>query len=102
MTMTATVLRVNPGSLLVRNEANGEEVLVNTRSANRFSPGDRVRITHRGQMTFSIPPQITATSIQRLGGAPAPPPRPTPPQSALSEMRAIVLQRGNKDRKSVV
>lgn len=86
MTITATVLEVNPNSLLVRNEANDEEVLVFTRNASQYSVGDRIIITFNGQMTFSIPPQITATSIQRLSAA--------PPTSQPSEMRAEVLQRG--------
>lgn len=91
MTMTATVIQVGPQSLLVRNEENNEEVLVNFRNSNRFSVGDRIRITFNGQMTFSIPPQITATSIQRLGSiSPAPP----SPQLRPSEMRAVVLQTG--------
>lgn len=86
MIMNATVLRVDRQSLLVRDDATGEEVLVFTPNANRFSVGDRVRIIHSGQMTLSIPPQITAISIQRLGSTPS---RPTP-----SQMRAVVLQRG--------
>lgn len=85
MVMTATVTEVNPQSLLVRNEETGEVVLVIFRDANRFSVGDRVRITYNGQMTFSIPPQITATAIQRLSPALRPTPR---------EVRAVVLQRG--------
>ena len=84
MTMTATVIRVNRQSLLVRDEETGEEVLVNVRNTSDFSVGDRVRITYNGQMTFSIPPQITAISIQRI---PA-------PQPSQREMRAIVLQAG--------
>lgn len=86
MTMTATVLEVNPRSLLVRNEANGEEVLVLTNNASQYSVGDRIRITFNGQMTFSIPPQISAQSIQRLN--------PAPPSSGSSEMRAEITQRG--------
>lgn len=85
MTMTATVLRVEPQRLLVRDEENGQEVLVLFRNANRFSSGDRIRITFNGQMTFSIPPQITAISIERLRNDP----RPTP-----SRMNAVVLQTG--------
>lgn len=83
MVMIATVNRVNRQSLLVTNEQNGEEVLVYFRNAGAFSPGDRISITFNGQMTFSIPPQITATSIQRMGR-----------ESAPSQMRAVVLQRG--------
>lgn len=87
MNMFATVLQVDSQSLLVRDEATGEEVLVFFPNASRFSVGDRVRITHNGQMTLSIPPQITATAIERL--------RPTTPAPSVpSQMRAIVLQRG--------
>jgi len=88
MIMTATVIRVDSGSLLVRDLRNGMEVLVFFRNARRFSPGDRVRITYNGAMTSSIPPQITATSIQRIQGA-APPPPPSRP----TETRATILQR---------
>lgn len=84
MNMTATVLQADRQSLLVRNE-EAEEVRVNYRNANNFSVGDRIRITFNGQMTFSIPPQITATSIERLRPAPQPVP---------SEVRAVVIQRG--------
>lgn len=88
MAMNATVIRSNRQSLLVRNEANGEEVMVFFRNANAFSPGDRIRIIFNGQMTMSIPPQISAISIQRLRPAP-PSPHPSPRQ-----MRAVVLQSG--------
>lgn len=87
MNMTATVLRVNPQSLLVRDESNGQEVLVLFRGANTFSSGDRIRITFNGQMTPSIPPQITATAIQRLSPAGSQP-------SGQTEMEAVVLRRG--------
>lgn len=85
MNMTATVIRVEPRSLLVRNEENGEEVLVFYRNAGNYSVGDRIRINFNGQMTLSIPPQITAISIVRL----SPESQPTP-----SEIRAVVLQKG--------
>lgn len=85
MIMIATVIRVDRQSLLVRNEETGEEFLVFFRDADRFSVGDRVRITYNGQVTLSIPPQITATSIQRLGPA---------PQPSQRVMRAVVLQIG--------
>lgn len=84
MVMIAVVTKVNPESLLVRNVANNEEVHVNLRNPSQFSVGDRVRIIFSGQMTRSIPPQITATSIQRIGAAP---PKPEP-----TRIRAIVLQ----------
>lgn len=84
MNMIATVIQVNPRSLLVRDEETGEEVMVFFRNAGSFSVGDRINITFNGQMTLSIPPQITATSIQILN--------PIPP--IASEIRAVVLQRG--------
>jgi len=87
MIITATVIRVNSGSLLVRDVSNGMEILVFFRDTRRFSPGNLVRITYNGQMTHSIPPQITATSIQRIQGS------TQPPQSTPSETRATVLQR---------
>ena len=85
MNMTAIIIRVDQRSLLVRNEETSEEVLVIYRSANNFSVGERVRITYNGRMTFSIPPQITATSIERLRPVPQPEP---------SEIRVEVIQRG--------
>jgi len=91
MIMIATVLQVDSRSLLVRDSATGDEVLVLFSGANRFSVGDRVRISYSGEMTFSIPPQITAISIQRIQGA-VPPPAPQP-QPSPTEMRAVVLQR---------
>lgn len=87
MYMNATVLRVNTGNLLVRDLKNHQEVLVHYRNTRGFSPGNHIRIEFNGQMTPSIPPQITAISIQVIRD-PAP-----PPQSRPSEVRAIVLQR---------
>lgn len=87
MTINATVLRVFDDRLLVRDLSNNEEIMVNFRNARRFSPGDFVKITFNGQMTPSIPPQIAATSIQRIE-------RPvTPPPSTSSELRAVVIQK---------
>lgn len=86
MIMNATVLRTNAGSLLVRDMATGNEVMVFFNNARAFSPGDRIRITFSGAMTHSIPPQITATAIQRVQ---------TPPTTAPSQTqirRAVVLQ----------
>jgi len=90
MTVDAIVLEIRNNRLLVRDLSNNQEILVNTRNARRFSPDDLIRITSNGQMTFSIPPQITAISIQRIQ-------RPTPPTpSTSSELRATVVQiRGN-------
>jgi len=87
MTIDATVLEVYNDRLLVRDLSNNQEIMVYSRDARSFSPGNIIRIIFNGQMTLSIPPQITAISIQRI-------PRPvTPPPSASSELRATVIQR---------
>lgn len=88
MILNATVLETSRNNLLVRDAATGEEILVHTPNAQFFSPGDTVRIVFDGRMTLSIPPQITATSIQRTGGGGTP--------SGASEMRAVILQKGNR------
>ena len=66
-TMTATVLAVRENNLLVCEHAFVREVIVHTDSACCFSCGDRVCIRYSGAMTMSIPPQISAHSITRLG-----------------------------------
>lgn len=86
MIMNATVIQAEPRSLLVWDSDTGNEVRVHFRNSNRFSPGEHVRIEFNGVMTHSIPPQITATSIQRISD-------PTPPKPNPSEMRAVILQR---------
>lgn len=92
MVMLAIVLNVGVGNLLVRDLSNNQEVRVNTRDARRFAPGDRVAILYNGAMTASIPPQISAISIQRLSGGTG----PTPPVNPWTEMNArIVQRRGN-------
>lgn len=63
MTLLATVLSVQPDSLLVWDHASRQRIRVNTRHARRFRRGDLVRIWYNGIMTFSIPPQISATRI---------------------------------------
>lgn len=118
MQMTATILDITPGrSLLVVDEATGQQVVVNTRNTNRFSINDRIRITYNGVMTRSMPPQITANNIQILnpprpparppvrppvapvppiGVIPRPPVSPVPPIGILPaprEMRARVVRR---------
>jgi len=86
MTIDATVHKTYNDRLLVRDLSNNQEILVHFRNANRFSVGDFIRITFNGQMTRSIPPQITATSIQRIQ-------RPTlPPHSTSSELKATIIQ----------
>lgn len=64
MRMLATVERVRPGSLLVRDRRTGHVVVVNTRTARCLFPGDLIRIFYNGVMTMSIPPQIFALGIQ--------------------------------------
>ena len=58
----ATVLETNPDSLLVR-DSSGQEILVYTRNARQFTPGDFVRIIYNGAMTLSLPPQISAIFV---------------------------------------
>lgn len=94
VTMIATVLRIDRQSLLVRNEATGEEFLVHYRNPGAFAVGDRVRILYNGQATFSIPPQINAISIQKIG-TPTPCPSCPTPSPDYAQMRATVLQVGN-------
>ena len=66
MIMTATVLSMRRGSLLVFDFSNRQQVQVNTNDTFRFCLGDLVRIRYNGAMTMSIPPQISATSIVRI------------------------------------
>lgn len=64
VTMFATVVQAWGSQVLVTNNANGQEVLVNTNYSTRnLSTGDQVRIQFNGAMTASIPPQISAISI---------------------------------------
>ena len=65
--MNALVLEVRPRSLLVRDRATSQEVLVLTPWARLFRPGMQVRILFNGVMTKSIPPQINAIRIIRIG-----------------------------------
>lgn len=66
MTMLATVLSVQPNSLLVWDQTSRQRVRVHTPHAHRFRQGELVRIWFSGAMTFSIPPQITAIRIVRV------------------------------------
>ncbi|MDO4174582.1 MAG: hypothetical protein Q4D42_07440 [Eubacteriales bacterium] len=68
--MIATVLEVQENILLVRERRTAQRVLVHTLLARHFRPGDIVRILYSGAMTMSIPPQITAIHITRIGGCP--------------------------------
>ena len=63
-TMLATVVRAWGSQVLVTDNANGQEVLVNTNhSTGNLTAGEQVRIVYDGVMTASIPPQIFAQSI---------------------------------------
>ena len=65
VTMLATVVQAwNTSQVLVTDNANGQQVLVNTEYDTRgLVPGDQVRIVFNGVMTASLPPQISAQSI---------------------------------------
>ena len=64
VTMIATVVRAWGSQVLVTDNANGQEVLVNTNNSTcNLSAGDQVRIVFDGIMTASLPPQISAQSI---------------------------------------
>lgn len=67
ITMCAVVLCVRASGLLVCDCCTGQEVLVHTDRACCFSCGDLVRIEYSGIMTMSLPPQITALCITRVG-----------------------------------
>ena len=64
VTMLATVVQAWGTQVLVTDNANGQEVLVNTNySTGNLAAGEQVRIVYDGIMTASIPPQISAQSI---------------------------------------
>ena len=64
VTMIATVVRAWGTQVLVTDNANGQEVLVNTNhSTSNLMTGEQVRIVYDGIMTASLPPQISAQSI---------------------------------------
>ena len=64
VTMLATVVQAWGSQVLVTDNANGQEVLVNTEySTSNLAAGDLVRIVYDGIMTASLPPQISAQSI---------------------------------------
>ena len=66
-TMLATVCRVWRCALCVCDLCTGREVIVHYNHACCFCVGDRVCIHYNGMMTKSIPPQINATCVERLG-----------------------------------
>ena len=64
VTMLATVVQAWGSQVLVTDNANGQEVLVNTEySTSNLAAGDQVWIVYDGIMTASLPPQISAQSI---------------------------------------
>ena len=64
VTMLATVVQAWGTQVLVTDNANGQEVLVNTNnSTGNLLAGEQVRIVFDGIMTASIQPQISAQSI---------------------------------------
>ena len=65
VTRLATVVQSwNTTQVLVTDNANGQQVLVNTNhNTSNLNPGDQVRIVFNGVMTASLPPQISAQSI---------------------------------------
>ena len=65
VTMLATVVQSwNTSQVLVTDNANGQQVLVNTNyNTGNLTAGDQVRIVFNGVMTASLPPQIRAQSI---------------------------------------
>ena len=64
VTIIATVVRAWGSQVLVTDNANGQEVLVNTNhSTSNLMTGEQVRIVYDGIMTASLPPQISAQSI---------------------------------------
>ena len=65
VTMLATVVQSwNTSQVLVTDNANGQQVLVNTKyNTGNLTAGDQVRIVFNGVMTASLPPQISAQSI---------------------------------------
>ena len=64
VTMIATVVQAWGTQVLVTDNANVQEVLVNTNnSTGNLMAGEQVRIVFDGIMTASLPPQISAQSI---------------------------------------
>lgn len=66
VTMTAAILEIHCGDLLVCDKSTNQTVLVHTEDACRFRCHECVCIHYNGAMTASIPPQISATRIHRL------------------------------------
>lgn len=87
MIMKATVVQVNPGNLFVNDSETGDDVMVHFQTAGQFSVGDNIKITYNGKITRSIPPQISAITIQRLR------PNVNAAGSIPSETRAVIIQK---------
>ncbi len=66
MLMIAIVREVRPRSLLVRDRATGQTVIVHVNQTCCFFIGDIVSIWYNGVMAQSFPPQITAMRIRRI------------------------------------
>lgn len=66
MIMVATIRAVRFNSLLVRDRATSQNVVVNTRNTRGFFPGETISILYNGVMAESIPPQIFAIRIWRI------------------------------------
>lgn len=66
-TMTATILEVQCCSLLVCDTCTHQQVLVHADDACTYHCGEHVCIHYNGIMTNSLPPQITAHHIHRMG-----------------------------------
>ena len=68
VTMLATVVRAWGSQVLVTDNANGQEVLVNTNnSTSNLTAGDQVRIVYDGIMPPSTPPLIRDLSMLVVG-----------------------------------
>lgn len=65
MTMIAKVLCVEECHLLVCDCETHQEVIVHTDNACCFRRNECICIHYNGIMTASLPPQITATCIER-------------------------------------
>ena len=81
MFLQAVVIEVQWQRLLVLDLSTRQNVIVNTSLSGQFRPGDIVNIWYSGVMTASIPPQISAISINLVqhGQFPPAPQPPCPP-----------------------
>lgn len=67
MTMCARVIKVEEHHLVCCDLCKMQKVIVHTPRACCFCVGDEVRIRFCGAMTMSLPPQITACCITKIG-----------------------------------